>query len=45
MAGRALAASVPESMEAVGEEASLVVDPRHIHIYADGHLVAGEGAR
>ncbi|HEV2560260.1 MAG TPA: ABC transporter ATP-binding protein [Microvirga sp.] len=45
MAGRALAASVPESMDAVGEEATLVVDPRHIHIYADGHLVAGEGAR
>jgi len=44
MAGRPLAASVPEAMGAVGEEASLVLDPHHIHIYADGHLVAGEGA-
>jgi glycerol transport system ATP-binding protein len=45
MAGLPLAASVPEAMGPVGEDAFLVLDPRHIHIYADGHLVAGEGAR
>jgi glycerol transport system ATP-binding protein len=42
MNGRMLAASVPESLAVSGEEASLHLDPRHIHIYADGHLVAGE---
>lgn len=45
MAGRPLSASVPEAMDSVGEEATLILDPRHIHIYADGHLVAGERAR
>ena len=45
MAGLPLAASVPEAMGPVGEHAFLVLDPRHIHIYADGHLVAGEGTR
>ena len=45
MAGRPLAASVPEALGPIGEEASLVLDPRHIHIYADGHLVAGEEPR
>jgi glycerol transport system ATP-binding protein len=45
MSGRALAASVPDGMASVGRDASLVLDPRHIHIYADGHLVAGEGTR
>jgi len=42
MNGRMLAASVPEELSVSGEEASLRFDPRHIHIYADGHLVAGE---
>ncbi len=45
MAGRPLAASVPEALDLIGEEASLVLDPHHIHIYADGHIVAGEAAR
>ena len=42
MDGRPLAASVPESFLANGDEAALVFDPRHVHIYADGHLVPGE---
>jgi glycerol transport system ATP-binding protein len=42
MDGRMLAASVPESFSADGNEAALVFDPRHVHIYADGHLVPGE---
>jgi glycerol transport system ATP-binding protein len=45
LAGRLLSASVPDTMASIGEDASLVVDPRHVHIYADGHLVAGEGGR
>ena len=42
LAGRPMAASVPESLSIDGDEAALVFDPRHVHIYADGHLVAGE---
>ncbi|HEY8384095.1 MAG TPA: ABC transporter ATP-binding protein [Microvirga sp.] len=42
MAGRPMAASVPENLAVDGDEASLVIDPRHVHIYADGHLVPGE---
>jgi glycerol transport system ATP-binding protein len=42
MAGRALSASVPEDMTIDGDEAALFIDARHVHIYADGHLVAGE---
>jgi glycerol transport system ATP-binding protein len=45
LAGRALAASVPEAVTLDGEEAALAFDPGHIHIYADGHLIAGEPAR
>ncbi|HEX2510941.1 MAG TPA: ABC transporter ATP-binding protein [Microvirga sp.] len=44
MGGRPMSASVPETLSVVGEDASLVMDPRHVHIYADGHLVAGESA-
>jgi len=42
MSGRPLAASVPEGLSIEGSEAALALDPRHIHIYADGHLVSGE---
>jgi glycerol transport system ATP-binding protein len=42
MEGRLLAASVPENFVADGDEAALVFDPRHVHIYADGHLISGE---
>lgn len=42
MNGRMLAASVPEGLSISGDEASLHLDARHIHIYADGHLVSGE---
>jgi glycerol transport system ATP-binding protein len=45
LGGRALAASVPEAFSIDGDEAALAFDPRQIHIYADGHLVAGEPAR
>jgi glycerol transport system ATP-binding protein len=34
---------VPESLTGLGDDAALLIDPRHIHIYADGHLVTGEG--
>jgi glycerol transport system ATP-binding protein len=40
--GRPVAASVPEAVAIDGEEAAIALDPRHIHIYADGHLVTGE---
>jgi glycerol transport system ATP-binding protein len=42
MGGRALAASVPDGLSIDGDEAALSLDARHVHIYADGHLVAGE---
>jgi glycerol transport system ATP-binding protein len=42
MNGRPLAASVPDGISIEGNEASLALDPRHVHIYADGHLVPGE---
>jgi glycerol transport system ATP-binding protein len=44
MEGRLLSASVPESFSAESDEAALVFDPRHVHIYADGHLLPGEPA-
>ncbi|MBM6579543.1 ABC transporter ATP-binding protein [Microvirga sp. BT689] len=45
MSGRPLAASVPNDISIEGNEASLVLDPNHVHIYANGHLVAGEDNR
>jgi len=42
MSGRPLAASVPEGISIEGSEAALAFDPRHVHIYANGHLVPGE---
>ncbi|WP_112661809.1 ABC transporter ATP-binding protein [Microvirga flavescens] len=42
LAGRAIAASVPEGVLIAGDEASIAFDARHIHIYADGHLVPGQ---
>lgn len=42
MNGRLLAASVPDDLSISGSEAALALDPNHIHIYADGHLIAGE---
>jgi glycerol transport system ATP-binding protein len=45
LAGRMLSASVPEALAIDGDRAALVFDPLHVHIYADGHLVAGEPAQ
>jgi glycerol transport system ATP-binding protein len=42
MGGRPLAASVPDGISIEGSEAALALDPGHVHIYANGHLVAGE---
>jgi glycerol transport system ATP-binding protein len=42
MMGLAMAATIPDSVELSGEEASLVLDSSRVHVYADGHLVAGE---
>jgi glycerol transport system ATP-binding protein len=42
MQGCALAVTVPESLSISGGEAALALDPHHIRIYADGHLVPGE---
>ncbi|MBM6592485.1 ABC transporter ATP-binding protein [Microvirga pudoricolor] len=42
MDGKPLAASVPDALVIDGEEAALSVDPSHVHIYADGHLIPGE---
>jgi glycerol transport system ATP-binding protein len=43
MGGYQLTASIPESLTEVGGDASLRLDARHVHIYADGHLVTGQG--
>ncbi|KAB0266189.1 ABC transporter ATP-binding protein [Microvirga brassicacearum] len=45
MAGRAMSASVPDNVSVTGDEAALFFDTRHVHIYADGHLMAGEPVR
>jgi glycerol transport system ATP-binding protein len=42
LGGRLIAATVPDGLSVAGEEAGLTFDPRHVHIYADGHLLAGE---
>jgi glycerol transport system ATP-binding protein len=42
MDGRSLAASVPDDISIAADEAALAFDARHVHIYADGHLVPGE---
>ncbi|MFK8252617.1 ABC transporter ATP-binding protein [Ancylobacter terrae] len=41
--GHAMAATVPEDLAIDGDAAGLGLDPRQIHIYAGGHLVAGAG--
>jgi glycerol transport system ATP-binding protein len=41
LAGRLLASTVPEELSVSGEEASLALDARHVHIYSGGHLVEG----
>src|SRR5215212_2793188 len=42
IAGRSVAATASDGLDGVGDDAWLSLDPRHIHIYADGHLVPGE---
>jgi glycerol transport system ATP-binding protein len=44
LAGVAVAATVPENVQLSDDEALLTFDPAHVHIYADGHLVAGQPA-
>ncbi|MDJ1160139.1 ABC transporter ATP-binding protein [Chelatococcus sp. SYSU_G07232] len=40
LGGRPFAATVPEGVAVDGDEASVILDPTRVHIYADGHLVA-----
>ncbi|MDF2975018.1 MAG: ATP-binding cassette protein, partial [Microvirga sp.] len=42
LAGQPLAASVADAVAIEGGEGSLVFDLAQLHVYADGHLVAGE---
>ncbi|GJD98588.1 ABC transporter ATP-binding protein [Methylobacterium isbiliense] len=44
LAGRPLVATLREGDGVDGTEAALTLDPRRIHIYADGALVPGEAA-
>ncbi len=44
LGGRSLVATVAEGQSLDGAEAALTLDPRQIHIYADGALVPGEAA-
>ena len=39
-----MAATVPEYLTVAGDEASLLLDPAMVHVYADGTLVEGETA-
>ena len=41
-AGKRIAAFVPDDVTIHGAEAGVSFDPHHIHIYAEGHLVAGD---
>jgi glycerol transport system ATP-binding protein len=41
LGGKSLAATVPEGLS-VSDEAGLAFEPGHVHIYVDGHLLAGE---
>jgi glycerol transport system ATP-binding protein len=41
--GMRLNVLVPEDAEIDADKARVVVDPGHVHVYADGHLVAGGG--
>jgi len=42
LAGKPLAATVPEHVRLDGQDAVLAFDPAHIHVYADGRLVVGQ---
>jgi glycerol transport system ATP-binding protein len=44
VAGKPISAIVPERVVLRGDEGSVSFDPRHIHVYSDGRLVAGEDA-
>lgn len=44
ISGNPAAAMVPEELSLDGDSAGLTLDPRQIHIYADGVLVPGEPA-
>jgi glycerol transport system ATP-binding protein len=43
LAGHAMAAMVPEDLPFAGDEASITLETRRIHIYADGHVMAASG--
>lgn len=44
LSGLPMAATVPESLTVTGDEASLIVEPSMVHVYANGALVEGEAA-
>ena len=44
LSGLPMAATVPETLNVVGEDASLMFDPAMVHVYANGSLVEGEAA-
>ena len=44
LAGRPLAAVLPEDISLEGSTARAVFDPGRVHVYADGRRVAGEAA-
>ena len=44
LSGLPMAATVPETLNVVGEDASLLFDPAMVHVYANGSLVEGEAA-
>ena len=44
LSGLPMAATVPENLAVTGDEASLIVEPSMVHVYANGALVEGEAA-
>jgi len=44
LSGLPMAATVPEALNVVGEDASLMFDPAMVHVYVNGSLVEGEAA-
>ncbi len=44
LAGLPMAATVPDPLSLAGDEASVLLEPAMVHVYADGALVEGEAA-
>ena len=41
LGGHAIAAGVPDGLDGIGETAGLILQPGHVHVYADGERLEG----